>query len=75
MATKNIAKQIQNNELNVEDINEKLFEDQLQVKTLDCVVRTSGERRLSGFLPWQSRLIWILNVFFLLFFLQGDPKN
>lgn len=54
LATKEIAKQIQENKLNVEDIDEKLFEDQLQVKTLDCVVRTSGERRLSGFLPWQS---------------------
>ncbi len=40
-----------------EDITEAYFEEHLQTKGVpdpDIIIRTSGEKRLSGFLPWQS---------------------
>ena len=55
-AVKRITKQIQDNEINIEDITEKLISDNLYTKGMpdpDIVVRTSGELRTSNFLPWQ----------------------
>lgn len=55
-ACRNIAKKVKNNELNVDDIDEKLFSNHLYTsgkKDPDLVVRTSGEMRTSNFLPWQ----------------------
>ena len=55
-AVKNIAEKIQNNEMKIEDITEKTISDNLYTKGQpdpDLLIRTSGEIRLSNFLPWQ----------------------
>lgn len=62
-ATKKIANLVKNNEVEIEDITEELIADNLYTKgqpDLDLVIRTSGEKRLSGFLPWQSTYAEIL---------------
>jgi undecaprenyl diphosphate synthase len=41
----------------MKDVNETLFRAQLlsrDVPDIDLVIRTSGEERLSGFMPWQA---------------------
>jgi tritrans,polycis-undecaprenyl-diphosphate synthase [geranylgeranyl-diphosphate specific] len=58
-AIKNIAASIKEGRLDIEDINEKLIEANLYTAHLpqaepDLILRTSGEKRLSGFLLWQS---------------------
>ena len=56
-ATKRIALDIKDGKINVEDINEEIFSKYLYTKNIpdpDLLIRTSGELRLSGFLPWQS---------------------
>lgn len=55
-AVKNIANQVKNNELKLEEINEKTITNNLYTAGQpdpDLVIRTSGEQRLSNFLPWQ----------------------
>lgn len=55
-AVKKICIKIKNNELNVEDINEELISSNLYTEGQpepDLLIRTSGEIRLSNFLPWQ----------------------
>ena len=55
-AVKNIAEKIQNNEMKIEDITEQTISDSLYTKGQpdpDLLIRTSGELRLSNFLPWQ----------------------
>ena len=55
-ATKKIAQEINNGELNIEDINEDLVSKRLYTYDIpdpDILIRTSGELRLSGFLIWQ----------------------
>lgn len=55
-AIKNIAKKIKQNDINIDDINEKVISDNLYTKNQpdpDLLIRTSGEIRLSNFLPWQ----------------------
>lgn len=55
-ACKNIAKQVKEGELNIEDINEEVFSNNLYTQGQDdpdLVIRTSGELRTSNFLPWQ----------------------
>ncbi len=55
-ATKNIAQKVLDGELKIEDINEKLFADYLYTANQpdpDLLIRTSGEERISNFLPWQ----------------------
>ena len=62
-ATRKIATLVQNQELKVEDITEQVIADNLYTKgqpDLDLVIRTSGEKRLSGFLTWQSTYSEIL---------------
>ena len=58
-AIKKIAVMAKSCEVNIEDINERLIESCLYTSHLpqpepDLILRTSGERRLSGFLIWQS---------------------
>nr|WP_249111203.1 polyprenyl diphosphate synthase [Nitrosopumilus sp. K4] len=58
-AVKKIGEKIQDGALNIEDINKKVIESNLYTSHLpqsspDMILRTSGEKRLSGFLMWQS---------------------
>lgn len=55
-AVKNIASQVKNNELEIESINEEIIANNLYTAGQpdpDLLIRTSGEIRLSNFLPWQ----------------------
>ena len=55
-AVKNIAKEVKSGNVNIEDINEEMISDNLYTKGMpdpDLLIRTSGELRLSNFLPWQ----------------------
>ena len=52
-----IAKKTKNGEIEIDDINEELISKHLYTKGCidpDLLIRTSGEIRLSNFLPWQS---------------------
>ena len=56
-AVKNIALQVKNNELEIEKIDEEIIANNLYTvgqPDPDLLIRTSGEMRLSNFLPWQS---------------------
>ena len=56
-AVRNIAKDVSEGNLTVEQISEELVGSYLYTKNdpdPDLLIRTSGELRLSGFLPWQS---------------------
>lgn len=58
-AIKKIARAIQERRIDIDEINEKLIEANLYTAHLpqaepDLILRTSGEKRLSGFLLWQS---------------------
>lgn len=55
-AIKIISTQVKNNEIDIEDITEEKVSDNLYTKGQpdpDLLIRTSGELRLSNFLPWQ----------------------
>ena len=55
-ATKDIAQEVLDGKLNINDIDEKVFEDHLYTKGLppvDLLIRTSGELRTSNYMPWQ----------------------
>ncbi len=55
-AIKQVAKEIKNNNIEIEDINEELISNYLYTKGQpdpDLLIRTSGELRTSNFLPWQ----------------------
>ncbi len=54
-ATKKIVNKVINNELNIEDIDEKLFSQNLyhNLPDIDFLIRTSGENRISNFMLWQ----------------------
>ena len=55
-AIKNIALQVKENKLDIKDISEEIVSDNLYTKNQpdpDLLIRTSGELRLSNFLPWQ----------------------
>ena len=54
--TKIICEKYKNGEISLDDINEDYFEKHLMTGDLppvDLMVRSSGECRLSNFLPWQ----------------------
>ncbi|MDE6952539.1 MAG: isoprenyl transferase [Erysipelotrichales bacterium] len=54
--TKVICEKYKNNEISIDDITEGYFERHLMTGNLppvDLMVRSSGEYRLSNFLPWQ----------------------
>lgn len=58
-AVKKIGYKIKTGKLDVNDINKREIEDNLYTSHLpqsspDMILRTSGEKRLSGFLIWQS---------------------
>ena len=55
-AVRNIAQEVKDGKLDVENINEELISNNLYTKGQpdpDLLIRTSGEIRLSNFLPWQ----------------------
>ena len=55
-AIKQISKQIKEGKITEEDITEQMVSDNLYTKgepDPDLLIRTSGEIRLSNFLPWQ----------------------
>ena len=58
-AVKKIGDQIQDGTLDSKDINKEIIESNLYTSHLpqsspDMILRTSGEKRMSGFLLWQS---------------------
>jgi len=54
-ATKKIAQKVREGKLEIEDINEDLFMQNLYLSSEpDLIIRTSGEQRTSGFLIWQG---------------------
>ena len=58
-AVKKIGTKIRDGELNANDINKEVIESNLYTSHLpqsspDMILRTSGEKRMSGFLLWQS---------------------
>ena len=55
-AIKHIAKDVKEEKISIEDINENMVSEHLYTKGQpdpDLMIRTSGELRLSNFLPWQ----------------------
>ena len=55
-SVKNIIERVQNKEIDIEDITEQTISDNLYTANQpdpDLLIRTSGEIRLSNFLPWQ----------------------
>lgn len=54
--TKKLIEKVNNGELDIEDINEEVFEKNLynELPPIDFMIRTSGEQRLSNFLLWQN---------------------
>ena len=54
-ATKKVVKKVQNNEITIDDIDEKLFAKNLyhELPDVDFLIRTSGENRISNFMLWQ----------------------
>lgn len=56
-AIKRISKEVLEGKIEIENINEDLVSNRLYTATQpdpDLIIRTSGEMRLSNFLPWQS---------------------
>ena len=58
-AVKKIGTKIKTGELDTEEINKEVIESNLYTSHLpqsspDMIIRTSGEKRMSGFLLWQS---------------------
>ncbi len=53
---KKIAQKVENKQVAIDDIDEKIIEDNLYTKNIppvDFLIRTSGEARISNFLLWQ----------------------
>ena len=56
-AVKNICAKVKTGSINIENIDEEIISQNLYTESMpdpDLVIRTSGEMRLSNFLPWQS---------------------
>ena len=56
-AVKEIVSQVEEGKIKIDEINEEMISGNLYTKNEpdpDLVIRTSGELRLSNFLPWQS---------------------
>ncbi|WP_300386148.1 isoprenyl transferase [Clostridium sp.] len=67
-AVKLIGKDILNSNLNLETIDEKVFESYLYTANIpdpDLIIRPSGEKRISNFLLWQCAYseFWYSNIF------------
>ena len=62
-ATKKIAEAVKNGSLDVNDINEEVFKKNIYLESEpDLIIRTGGEKRLSGFLLWQgsyAEIYWV----------------
>ena len=55
-AVKKIAKRVEKQKLQIEDINEEIFNSSLSTHNIpnpELLIRTSGEHRISNFLLWQ----------------------
>ena len=55
-AVKNIAQQVKNNQIDIENINEQVFAENLYTHNMpdpELMIRTSGEYRISNYLLWQ----------------------
>jgi len=55
-AIKQIAIKVKSNQLNIEDLNEKIIKNHLYTDNIpdpELLIRTSGEQRISNFLLWQ----------------------
>lgn len=54
--TKKLIKKVQNNEINIDEITEETFRQNLynDLPPIDLIIRTSGELRLSGFMLYNS---------------------
>lgn len=55
-AVKTIAQQVKENKIDIDDVTEDTISENLYTKNQpdpDLLIRTSGELRLSNFLPWQ----------------------
>ena len=55
-AAKMFAQDVINGDKSIDDLNEESFEDYLYTKGLppvDLLIRTSGEQRISNYMPWQ----------------------
>lgn len=62
-AVKKIGEQIKEGKLNINDINKKVFSENLYMDhEPELIIRTGGDRRTSNFLIWQS---WYSEWFFL----------
>lgn len=56
-ATKQLAQEVLDRKINIDDINENAFSNKLYTAGQpdpDLIIRTSGEYRISNFLTWQS---------------------
>ncbi len=54
-AVKKIVKQVKEGKLDIEDINEDVIKKNLYISNdVDLIIRTSGEKRTSSFLPMQA---------------------
>lgn len=66
-AVKSICSDLSNDKINIEDINEGMFENYLYTKGMpdpDLIIRPSGEQRISNFLLWQCAYseFWYSNI-------------
>jgi undecaprenyl diphosphate synthase len=55
-AVKKISKQVKEGNLDIDEINENVFDENLSTKGIphpELMIRTSGEYRISNFLLWQ----------------------
>jgi undecaprenyl diphosphate synthase len=56
-AAKQLASQVKNNEMTLDDINEESLHEHTclaQLPSLDLLIRTGGDYRISNFLLWQA---------------------
>ncbi|MDG1859683.1 MAG: isoprenyl transferase [Emcibacteraceae bacterium] len=56
-ATRNIAQKVKDGTIDIVNISEELFSDNLYTSDIpapDLIIRTSGEQRLSNFMLWQA---------------------
>lgn len=67
-AVKNISEDIKSNKININDIDEEIFNSYLYTANMpdpDLIIRPSGEMRISNFLLWQCAYseFWFSNIF------------